>query len=133
WGVQDEPALAHVLAEHQPPPVAEAAPGEPDPGTPEDEGASAVSAGAPARAADGPTVAAPWGVNVAGFLRAELGIGEAARQALHALDEARIPALPVEGTFVPSSRQGADVAVVGAGEAPYAVNLVCVNPDVLET
>ena len=73
-----------------------------------------------------------WGVNVAGFMRAELGIGEAARQALAALDEAGIPALPVEGRYVPSSRQAADVQVRPTADAPYAINLVCVSPDVLE-
>jgi SAM-dependent methyltransferase/glycosyltransferase involved in cell wall biosynthesis len=140
WGVKDEPALAHALGGSTAPAVATPPPGEPDPGTAGDEDGGVAApdghlagphpAVAPPPATPAP---APWGVNVAGFLRAELGIGEAARHALAALDEARIPAMPVEGTFVPNSRQGADVAVVGAAEAPYAVNLLCVNPDVLET
>jgi 2-polyprenyl-3-methyl-5-hydroxy-6-metoxy-1,4-benzoquinol methylase/glycosyltransferase involved in cell wall biosynthesis len=141
YGVQDEPALAHVLPGWTPAPPTAGPPGEPDPGTPgggteaarsggNPAPASSPGATTPAAAPSGPP--APWGVNVAGFLRAELGIGEAARNALTALDEAQIPAIAVEGAFVPSSRHGADVAVVGAAEAPYAVNLVCVNPDVLE-
>ena len=134
WGVQDEPALAHVLAGRATPSPPASAPGEPDPGTPED-GLAGVLAGADGAgravvAPPGPPL--PWGVNVAGFLRAELGIGEAARQSLLALDVAGVPAMPVEGSFVPSSRQEAQLDVVGAAAAPYAVNLLCVNPDVLE-
>jgi len=135
WGVQDEPALAHVLAGRELELRGDARPGEPDPGTGETEERDVPlpaerdeTAAAPFAAAAPP----PWGVNVAGFLRAELGIGEAARNALAALDAARIPAIPVEGGWQPSSRQGAEITVVGAAEAPYAVNLVCVNPDVLE-
>ena len=138
WGVQDEPALAHVLAGQAAASPPALAPGEPDPGTPEHgltgalaDGDGVTGAAAPPARPAGPPL--PWGVNVAGFLRAELGIGEAARQSLLALDVAGIPAMPVEGSFVPSSRQGAQLNVVGAAEAPYAVNLLCVNPDVLET
>jgi 2-polyprenyl-3-methyl-5-hydroxy-6-metoxy-1,4-benzoquinol methylase/glycosyltransferase involved in cell wall biosynthesis len=132
WGVQDEPALAHVLAGRTAASPPALAPGEPDPGTPEDGPASAPSDGATDAATAPVGLPSPWGVNVAGFLRAELGIGEAARQSLLTLDVAGVPAMPVEGTFVPNSRQEAQLDVVGAAEAPYAVNLLCVNPDVLE-
>jgi SAM-dependent methyltransferase/glycosyltransferase involved in cell wall biosynthesis len=134
WGVQDEPALAHVLMGRTAAFPPASAPGEPDPGTPEDGLAAALSDGDGAvEAAASPAEPLPWGVNVAGFLRAELGIGEAARQSLFTLDVAGVPAMPVEGKFVPNSRQEAQLNVVGAVEAPYAVNLLCVNPDVLET
>ncbi|MDO8631548.1 MAG: hypothetical protein Q7R41_13765, partial [Phycisphaerales bacterium] len=43
----------------------------------------------------------PWGVNVAGFFRSELGLGEAARLLIGALDAAKVPALPVQGSLVP--------------------------------
>ncbi len=122
YGVREEPALTHVLDAWPVAAPASGAPGEPEPGS------TGVDTPPPPR----PARRHPWGVNVAGFMRAELGIGEAARQALAALDEAGIPALPVEGRYVPSSRQAADVQVRPSADAPYAINLVCVSPDVLE-
>ena len=68
------------------------------------------------------------GVNVAGYFRAELGVGEAARQLLTGLDAERVPVAPL-GLIAPDSRQGHDF---GAGEArrgPYPTNIVCVNAD----
>ena len=41
------------------------------------------------------TLQLPFGVNVAGYLRAELGVGEVGRQMLTALDAVGVPALPV--------------------------------------
>ena len=38
---------------------------------------------------------APWGVNVVGYFRSELGMGEAARQVISALDAAGVPVLPI--------------------------------------
>jgi glycosyltransferase involved in cell wall biosynthesis len=77
-----------------------------------------------------PAVAPPraLGVNVAGYLRAELGVGEVARQMLTALDAAGIPALPVTAS-APNSRQGHDFAGSGHEWNPFPVNLVCVNAD----
>ena len=40
--------------------------------------------------------------------------------------------IPVAGTPAPSSRQGAGVPVGARRRRPFAVNLVCVNADVLE-
>ncbi|MDQ3880665.1 MAG: glycosyltransferase, partial [Chloroflexota bacterium] len=73
----------------------------------------------------------PWGVNVAGYLRSELGVGEAARMAIAALDAAGVPVLPIHGAFTPRSRQGHDYAHVDTGSAAFPVNLVCVNADML--
>ncbi len=72
--------------------------------------------------------ARPYGVNVAGYLRSELGIGEVARQLMRALDAAAVPALPV-GLVAQESRQGHAYAVGGLDDNPFAVNLVCVNAD----
>lgn len=119
YGVLDEPALAHVLP-YAVEPVGAAA------GPPSAVASAAVASPEPAGRTH------PWGVNVAGFLRAELGIGEAARNALAALDEAHVPAIPVEGSFVPSSRHTAEPETVAPSEAPFSTNLLCVNPDVLE-
>lgn len=72
----------------------------------------------------------PYGVNVAGYLRSELGIGEVARQLISGLDAAAIPALPV-GIAAQESRQGHAYVAGGLDHNPFAVNLVCVNADAL--
>lgn len=73
----------------------------------------------------------PWGVNVAGFFRSELGLGEAARLLMGALDAAKVPALPVQGMLVPSCRQGSEFAFAGPDEAPFAINIICMNGDAI--
>lgn len=70
----------------------------------------------------------PFGVNVAGYLRSELGIGEVARQMIRALDTAGVAALPV-GLVAPNSRQGHGYVAGDHGRNPYPVNLICVNAD----
>jgi len=70
-----------------------------------------------------------WGVNVAGFFNAELGVGEAARLLIAGLDAGGIPALPVQGNLIPPSRQGVDFAFAAPDEAAYPINIVCINGD----
>jgi glycosyltransferase involved in cell wall biosynthesis len=70
-----------------------------------------------------------WGVNVAGFFTAELGVGEAARLLIAGLDAASIPALPIQGRLVPPSRQGEEFAYARIDEAAYSINIVCINGD----
>jgi glycosyltransferase involved in cell wall biosynthesis len=70
-----------------------------------------------------------WGVNVAGFFTAELGVGEAARQLLTGLDAASIPALPIQGNLLPPSRRNEDFAYARIDEAAYPVNILCINGD----
>jgi glycosyltransferase involved in cell wall biosynthesis len=72
--------------------------------------------------------ARPFGVNVAGYLRSELGIGEVARQIMRGLDAASIAALPV-GLFAPDSRQGHGYVAGGHDRNPFPINIVCVNAD----
>ena len=74
---------------------------------------------------------APWGVNVAGFLQSELGVGEAARGIISALDAVRVPVLPVHGRWRPNSRQDHAYAMFDTDAAIFPVNIVCVNADVL--
>jgi glycosyltransferase involved in cell wall biosynthesis len=74
----------------------------------------------------------PFGVNVAGYLRSELGIGEVARQMISGLDAAGVPALPV-GLLAPDSRQGHAYVAGGHDRNPFPVNIVCVNADGLPT
>ena len=70
----------------------------------------------------------PYGVNVAGYLRSELGIGEVARQVVSGLDAAGVPALPA-GLVAQESRQGHAYVAGGLEDNPFAFNLVCVNAD----
>jgi len=72
-----------------------------------------------------------WGVNVVGHFRSELGIGEAARQMLTALDAVEVPALPVRATTVPLSRQGHVFRASDHRDASFPVNLICINADML--
>ena len=69
------------------------------------------------------------GVNIAGYFRAELGVGEAARQLLAALDWLDLPyaTVTVEDTV---SRQDHPF-VDRPTETPYDFNIVCVNADML--
>ena len=76
---------------------------------------------------------AVWGVNVAGFLESELGVGEAARATISALDAVRIPLVPLHGTWRPNSRQGHRFAMFRPEDAVFPVNLLCVNADTTET
>jgi glycosyltransferase involved in cell wall biosynthesis len=73
----------------------------------------------------------PWGVNVAGYLRSELGVGEAARAVITGLDARGVPLMPVHGGYVPQSRQGHAFAFLDPASAPFPVNLICVNADQL--
>ncbi len=81
--------------------------------------------------APGLRVPEPWGVNVAGFLQSELGIGEAARGLICGLDAAGVPLLPVHGNWRPSSRQGHAYTMFDTEDAAFPINIVCVNADVL--
>ncbi|WP_250442509.1 glycosyltransferase [Actinotalea sp. C106] len=68
------------------------------------------------------------GVNVIGFLRGELGVGESARQMLNALQSAAVPTRTVPVARHASSRQGASYASGDAGPT-RDTSLICVNAD----
>ncbi len=71
------------------------------------------------------------GVNVAGYFRSELGVGESARQMVAALESQDIPTATV-GLVAKLSRQGHEYET--DTEAPsYPTNLICVNADMLPT
>jgi glycosyltransferase involved in cell wall biosynthesis len=70
-----------------------------------------------------------WGVNVAGFFTAELGIGEAARLLMAALDARGVPALPIQGNLAPPSRRSTEFSYRRPDEAAYPINIVCINGD----
>jgi glycosyltransferase involved in cell wall biosynthesis len=70
-----------------------------------------------------------FGVNVAGYFSSELGVGEAARLIVAALDSVEVPLLPVRVPDAPPSRQGHPYTTVEAGAARFPFNLICVNGD----
>ncbi|MGI8593989.1 MAG: hypothetical protein ACR2ML_06425, partial [Solirubrobacteraceae bacterium] len=96
YGPQDVPIPEELL----PPPPREPLPAPSTSTAPQVPGAEA---GRPRRRPD--AEARRWGVNVIGYLHSELGIGEAARQVITALDAGGIRAAPV-GLVAPLSRQG---------------------------
>lgn len=71
---------------------------------------------------------AQFGVNLVGYLEAELGVAEVARQLIGALDAQDVPVLPI-GIVADGSRQGHAFGHVDAFANPFAVNLLCVNAD----
>lgn len=92
-------------------------------------------AGQPAACEAGPARrrAPLWGVNVIGYFRSELGVGEAARQVIGALDAAEVPTLAIGSGMQPLSRQGHVFSQLGVDDAEFPVNLICVNADMLPT
>ena len=71
------------------------------------------------------------GVNVAGYFRAELGVGETARQVVAALERADMPVATV-GLSASASRQEHEYET-DAVRPTFPVNLICVNADMLPT
>jgi glycosyltransferase involved in cell wall biosynthesis/SAM-dependent methyltransferase len=72
----------------------------------------------------------PWGVNVLGFFSAELGIGEAARQMVSALQARGVPHVAIRQTET-SNRQQHEFSAQEEVEGRYPVSLLCVNADAL--
>jgi glycosyltransferase involved in cell wall biosynthesis/SAM-dependent methyltransferase len=73
---------------------------------------------------------APWGVNVVGFFKAELGVGEAGRQVVSALKANDVPHVTILQTET-GSRQEHEFAAETETETEgrYPVNLLCFNAD----
>lgn len=78
-----------------------------------------------------PLSQARWGVNVVGYFRSELGVGEVARQVVRALDAESVPVLPLHGRTVPLSRQGHAYVTADPSDASFGLNLICMNADML--
>ncbi len=72
------------------------------------------------------------GVNLAGFLEAESGLGEVARRLAAALDSSEIPLAPIpyRGTL---GRQLHPLELSLANEAPYDTNVICLSGSDLAT
>src|SRR5688572_3050648 len=79
---------------------------------------------------DGPSLATPdaGGVNIAGYFRAELGVGEAARLLISAVEAAGLPyvTIPWDRT---RSRQEHPFEARGSGDPLYDTTILCVNAD----
>ena len=76
----------------------------------------------------GKKAAAPFGVNVAGYLRSEKGVGEAARTVVRSLEAAGIPY--VLNDVCDHGSKNVDRRYARASESnPYAANLVQLNAD----
>jgi glycosyltransferase involved in cell wall biosynthesis/2-polyprenyl-3-methyl-5-hydroxy-6-metoxy-1,4-benzoquinol methylase len=69
------------------------------------------------------------GLNVAGYFRAELGIGEAARRLVGAIEAAGIPYSTLTTQTGALSRQAHTFGGRREGTAGYDINLLCVNAD----
>jgi glycosyltransferase involved in cell wall biosynthesis/SAM-dependent methyltransferase len=81
----------------------------------------------PARRSTAPASELLDGVNVAGYFRAEVGVGEAARHVISGIERAGIPFASVNYEQTPSRQDHA----FGHRDSPtrYDVNLICVNAD----
>ena len=71
------------------------------------------------------------GVNIAGYFRAELGVGEAARLLTTAVEAAGVPHSTLTYDVTPSRKKHA-FDERGDRRAPYDVNILCVNADQTE-
>ena len=72
------------------------------------------------------------GVNLAGYFRSVLGIGEVARSLVDALETQNVAVSPIGLVASHSSQEESTVAERGPGYATFPINLVCVNADTLE-
>jgi glycosyltransferase involved in cell wall biosynthesis/SAM-dependent methyltransferase len=70
------------------------------------------------------------GVNLAGYLSSELGVGEAARQIRSALEACEVPATEID-VPVDSSQMPAALGGLTKNDLPFDFNLICVNADML--
>ena len=68
------------------------------------------------------------GVNVAGYLRAELGVGEAARHLIAGIRRADLPYMTLTYSAT-TSRQEHDFDAERSGDPVYDTNIICVNAD----
>jgi glycosyltransferase involved in cell wall biosynthesis/SAM-dependent methyltransferase len=72
------------------------------------------------------------GVNVAGYFKAVLGVGEVARQVVSALESQEFP-LALVGLDTPFSEQSERFERETGHEAIYPTNLICVNADSIQS
>ncbi|MEA2195446.1 MAG: hypothetical protein QOG42_1880 [Solirubrobacteraceae bacterium] len=83
-----------------------------------------------ATAVGGAGATAPFGVNLAGYFGSVLGVGEAARQVSRALEAVGTP-VAIQNLVAARSLQDEGLARIDGERGRYAINLICVNADVL--
>jgi glycosyltransferase involved in cell wall biosynthesis len=72
------------------------------------------------------------GINLIGYIRAEMGLGEAARGHAHALEQAGVPFTVVDYSAGNPARMGDDSWLHKAtSEAPFATNVIHINADLI--
>ena len=72
------------------------------------------------------------GINICGYINSEFGLGEAVRALIHAIDAAGIPY--VLNNFTANKHRKKDTSFHHfTRENPYPINLILVNPDMLDT
>ena len=75
-----------------------------------------------------PRLVRRYGVNVVGLLERELGLGEAARHLVAALDAAHVPVMPIEARSVRSpARPSAAGSALEVDDAVFDISLLCLN------
>ncbi len=91
---------------------------------------SSIGDGAGEAAGIEPVASPGIGVNLAGYLSSELGVGEAARQVAAALAARQLPAAAID-IPVEASELEASFGALAEESHPFDVNLLCVNADML--
>jgi glycosyltransferase involved in cell wall biosynthesis len=72
----------------------------------------------------------PSGVNVVGYLRSEVGVGEVARQLIGALDAVGVTATATN-IPAPNGRERHSYSAPSRPRNPFPINLLCMNADML--
>jgi glycosyltransferase involved in cell wall biosynthesis len=83
----------------------------------------------PVSAASPRPLARGFGVNIVGHFQSELGIADAARLVVAALDASEVPLYPISAPSGPLARNDHQFASDGPQAHPFGVNLLCLNPD----
>lgn len=68
-----------------------------------------------------------FGLNVAGYLTAELGLGEVARNYVSVIQQLGVPTSLQDASFITHQRKGAGQLASFTDDNPYPANLVCIN------
>ncbi len=69
----------------------------------------------------------PMGVNVVGYLHGELGVGEAARQLIAALDTQDVAVMPINRRLTDTRTAHPYACVEAPSHGPFPVNVICEN------
>jgi glycosyltransferase involved in cell wall biosynthesis len=68
-----------------------------------------------------------FGLNVAGYLTAELGLGEVARNYVSVIQQLGVQTSLQDASFITHQRKGASQLTAFTTDNPYPANLVCIN------